>query len=268
MDTRKEAANAYVLALRSGEFSAVEYVSKFLARDVVLTGVAGKAGPQVEGFEGVLHRVSGRWPNTAVYSKAYWSEPSADGDRLKVQATFPPMGSSPQSVELTFSFNAEGQISQIDQKITPQPPVEPSTVIPDAARGMINGALANNTPLSIAYADENGKIHQSIRGGTQVYSPTQIAIWVRNKESSLPRAMAKNPNVALLYRDNLTRSTLMIQGEGHIETGEETCKRVWDMIPDVEQKHETRESGCALIIEVESIAGNSPAGGIRMQRGA
>ena len=44
--------------------------------------------------------------------------------------------------------------------------------------------------------------------------------------------------------------------------------RVWNMIQDVEQKHETRESGCALIIDVTNLQGGTPKGGVRVQREA
>ena len=55
---------------------------------------------------------------------------------------------------------------------------------------------------------------------------------------------------------------------GHIETDPATRDRVWDMIQDVEQKHETRESGCALIIDVTRMQGGTQRGGVRMQRNA
>jgi hypothetical protein len=84
----------------------------------------------------------------------------------------------------------------------------------------------------------------------------------------MAKALAKNPNVALLYRDSYSRSTLMVQGVAHVETDPEICDRVWNMIQDVEQKHETHESGCALIIDVTRMQGGTPRGGVRMQRNA
>jgi general stress protein 26 len=120
--------------------------------------------------------------------------------------------------------------------------------------------------MSVAYVDEDGKPSLSLRGSVQVYSPTQLSIWLRNSGSGMAKAIAKNPNVALLYRDSATRSTLMIQGVGHIETDPTIRDRVWNMIQDVEQKHETRESGCALIIDVTRMQGGTPRGGVRVQR--
>ncbi|HEX5140500.1 MAG TPA: pyridoxamine 5'-phosphate oxidase family protein [Dehalococcoidia bacterium] len=266
MSKRTEAAEAYVLSMRTGEFPAVEEAGKVLADDVKLTGatVWGRQGATVEGKKDVLYRITGEWPNTPVYVKGFWSAAKEEGDKVKVTATFPGMGAAPAAVNLTFSFNGKDQISQVDQEIVPQARPEPTDYIPDTARGLINGALRNNTPMTIAYVDEDGSPNMSLRGSVQVYSPTQLSIWVRNKEGGMPKAIAKNPNVGLLYRDSNTRSTLVIKGKAHIEEDDETCNRVWNMIQDVEQKHETRESGCAMIIDVVSLGGGTPKGGVRM----
>ncbi len=263
MNKRVDAAGAYVLALRTGEVPAVERVSKVLAPDVKLTGATN-----LEGHDDVLNRVTGIWPNTPIFVKGYWSAPTEEGDKVKVTASFPGMGASPAAVNLTFSYNANDQISQIDHETVPQPRPEASDTIPDNARGTINAALANNTPMSVAYIDEDGTPNLSLRGSVQVYSDTQLSIWVRNRESGIARAIAKNPNIALLYRDSPTRSTLVVKGKGHLESDSETVEKVWNAIQDVEQKHETRESGCALIIDVLKMHGGTPRGGVRVERNA
>ena len=270
MIKRLEAAEAYVLAMRTGEYPAVDRADEVLASDVKLNGatVWGRQGATVEGKEDVLYRITGVWPNTPVYVRGYWSAAKEEGDKVKVTATFPGMGASPAGVNLTFGFNDKDQISVIDQEIVPQARPEASDTIPDIARGTINAALANNTPMSVAYVDEDGTPNLSLRGSVQVYSDTQLSIWVRNKEGGMAKAIAKNPNMSLLYRDNHTRSTLIVKGKGHIETDDETVNRVWNNIQDVEQKHETRESGCALIIDVVSMGGGTPRGGVRVQRDA
>jgi general stress protein 26 len=268
MNKRQLAAEAYVLAMRTGEYPAVDRAAKHLAKDVVLNGatVWGRQGASVEGQQDVLYRITGQWPNTPVYVKGFFSEAKEDGDKVKVSATFPAMGAAPAALNLTFSFNDQDEIKQIDQEIVPQGRPEPSDTIPESARGLINAALANNTPMTVSYVDESGMPNMSLRGSTQVYSPTQLSIWVRNKEGGMVRAIQNNPNMGLLYRDSNSRSTLVIKGKGHIEMDKEICDRVWDMIQDVEQKHETRETGCALIIDVVSMSGGTPKGGVRVQR--
>lgn len=270
LSKRERAAEAYLTALRTGEHSAVEVVKPHLAKDVKLNGatVWGRQGATVEGYDDVLRRVTGVWPNTPVYVKGFWSAPIVEGDKVKLTSTYQGMGAAPAAVNLTFSFNDQDQISVIDQEIVPQPRPEVTDTIPDVARGIINGALANDTPMTVAYVDSDGTPNLSLRGSVQVYSPTQLSIWLRSTTGGLHTAIGQNPNIALLYRDSKTRSTLVVQGKAHVEMDKDICDRVWDLIQEVEQNHETREAGCALIIDVTRMQGGTPKGGVRMQREA
>ena len=264
MNKRERAAEAYVQALRTGETSATAAAAGFLAKDVVLHGASWEG--DISGYDDVLARITGQWPNTPVFVKEYWSAPQSENGGVKVGATFPGMGAAPAAVNLTFSFNGKDEISRVDQETTAQPRAEQTDTIPDTARGTINGALANDTPMSVAYVDEDGRPNLSLRGSVQVYSPTQLSIWVRDLKGGLPTAIKKNPSISLLYRDSATRTTLLVRGKGHVEEDKETCDRVWGLIPDVEQKHETHESGAALIIDVKSLTGGTPRGGVRMMQ--
>jgi general stress protein 26 len=268
LDKKLRAAEAYVLALRTGEVPATRAAGQFLAKDVVLTTGPAARKATITGYDAVLDRITGEWPNTPVFVRGFWSAPRLEGDGARVDATFPPMGAAPAAVHLTFTYTPDGLIAAIDQEIVAQPPAEATDTIPDTARGLINGALRNNTPMSVAYVDEDGKPNLSLRGSVQVYSPTQLSIWLRTTTGGMAKALAKNPNVALLYRDSNSRSTLMVQGVAHVETDPEICDRVWNLIQDVEQKHETHESGCALIIDVTRMQGGTPRGGVRVQREA
>ena len=268
MNQKELAAEAYVRAMRTGEYPAVEEAEKVLADDVKLVGatVWGRQGATVEGKKDVLYRITGQWPNTPVYARGFWAQPKEQEDgTVDVNATFMGQGAAPAEVNLKFHFN-DGKIAQVDQQIVPQPRPEQTDTIPQAARGLINSALANNTPMTVAYVDEEGRPNLSLRGSVQVYSDTQLSIWMRSGGGGLAKAMETNNNVSLLYRDSYTRSTLVIQGKGHIETDPETTERVWNGIQDVEQKHETRESGAALIIDVTRMTGGTPKGGVRMVR--
>ncbi|HEY2596080.1 MAG TPA: hypothetical protein VGK33_19480, partial [Chloroflexota bacterium] len=164
MDNRLQAADAYVLALRTGEIPASKAASQYLAPDVVLTIGSGARKTTVSGYDDVLARISGEWPNTPVFVRGFWSAARLDGDKARVDATFPPMGAAPAEVHLTFSFNGGGKISAVDQEVVPQPPAQATDTIPDTARGLINGALRNNTPMSVASVDEDGMPSLSLRG--------------------------------------------------------------------------------------------------------
>src|SRR5687767_3797563 len=82
----------------------------------------------------------------------------------------------------------------------------------DELRTAINGALANGTPVVVAYVDERGQPRLSFRGSTQVFGDDQLAIWARNPEGGLLRALAANPRVTLLYRNPQPRLLLTFEG--------------------------------------------------------
>ena len=261
-DTRVRAAEAYVQSVRTGERIASKYLEPHLAEDVELD--TGRE--QVKGKAAVLERASGIWPSSPIYYQGGWSEPVADGDKLKVTGTFPTLGAAPQGMNLTFSFNEKGQIKHVQQETIAGGPPQTVDEIPAHVRGQIDGALANGTPVCVCYVDETGQPQQSLRGSTLVYSPTQLAIWLRTAEGGLTRALAHNDRLSVLYRDTKTRSTVIFQGRGHIATDEETRRRVYEKTPEVEQFHDTGRNGAALIIDVTRMQAGGPKGNFRMTR--
>lgn len=262
VDKRVQAAEAVVQSIRTGERVASLRASQHLAPDVVLD--TGRE--QVSGHDAVLERISGVWPFTPIYVQGGWSEPQPEGDKLKVTAVFPSLGAAPTGMTLTFSFNGDGKISHIKQEQTMAGPPEVVDKIPPFIKGQLNSALANGTPICVAYVDENGQPVQSLRGSTCVFSDTQLGIWLRNADGGLARAIQKNPKLSLLYRDSKTRSTVIIQGIGHIETDPEVRRRLYEMTPEVEQLHDTERKGAALIIDITRLQGGGPRGNFRMVR--
>ena len=263
-DKRVRAAEAVVNSIRTGERIASKYAEAGLADDVVLD--TGRE--QVSGKAAVLERISGVWPSTPIYYQGGWSEPAAEGDTLKVTGTFPALGAAPAGMNLTFSFNGSGQINKIQQEMFTGPGPQTVDAIPPHVQGQIDGALANGTPIVVAYTGEDGQPHLSLRGSTIVYSPTQLAIWTRNADGGLNKVLETNPRITLLYRDSKTRSTIVIEGRGHIATDEETRNRVYEKTPEVEQFHDTGRKGAALIIDVTRMQAGGPKGMYRMQREA
>jgi hypothetical protein len=261
-NNRVQAVESYVQSMRTGETSAATRASKYLAPDVVLS--TGRE--EIAGHDQVLQRITGQWPLTPVYLHGGWSAPQPDGDRLKVRAEFGPFGAAPQAITLSFSFNGSDQIKRIDQETVMAPPPAATDAIPDFVRGLVNGALANGTPITVAYVDQGGQPVQSLRGSTQVYSDHQLSIWLRNAEGGIVKALERNPKLSLLYRDSKTRTTLILQGRGHIESDPEVRDRVYTLAPEVEQTHDPAHRGAALIIDIERLQGSSPRGAVRMER--
>jgi hypothetical protein len=269
MDARVRAVEAYLKALRTGEASATENAARYLAPDVVLDTVGahmwGNGHEEFKGYDETLKMISGIGVMTGVYRTAPWSNPTPDGDgTLKLNAE---IGGLIVSSSLTFHFNDRNQITRIEQVNKGGSPAPATDRIPEFVKGIVNSALANNTPLIIAYTDEKGAPNLSLRGSTQVYSDTQLSIWVRHASGGMANALKKNPQMALMYRDPPARTNLTFEGLAHFETDEEVRNRVFDLAPEVEQKHDPGRIGAALIIDITRLTGNTPRGGVRMQRG-
>jgi hypothetical protein len=261
VDSREVAVEAYIKALRTAEGSAVARAAEQLAAGVVLQ--IGQR--EIAGRDDVAAWLARVWPMTSVYLHGSWSAPRSEGERLVVRAEFPLLGAAPKSLTAAFSFDEAGRISRIEQHSEMPAPAETTDTIPDVVRGLVNGALANGTPIVLAYVDADGAPHQALRGSTQVYSPHQLCIWLR-PGGNLPQAVQHNPRLSLLYRDSKTRTTLIFRGRGHIETDPAVRDRVYNLVPEVEQTHDPEHRGNALIIDIERLQGTHPRGPIRMER--
>lgn len=271
MNVRVRAVEAYLKALRTGEASATEQAARCLAPDVVLetTGAHmwGNGHEEFHGAANVREMISGIGVMTGVYRGAPWTDPQPDGDgRLKVIADMG--GGLIATSTLTFWFNDQDQITRVEQVNTAGGPPPATDRMPPFVKAIVNSALANNTPLIVAYTDEHGAPNLSLRGSTQAYSDTQLSIWVRHANGGLANAVKNNPQMTLMYRDPPARTTLTFQGRGHFETDEAVRSRVFDLMPEVEQKHDLARTGAALIIDIDRLQGQTPRGGVRMQRSA
>jgi Pyridoxamine 5'-phosphate oxidase len=267
MSVRVRAVEAYLKALRTGEASATVSASRHLAPDVVLDTVGahmwGNGPEHFDGYDKVVPMITGIDVMTGVYRTAPWTNPvSLDDGKLQVSAQ---IGGLLSSSTLTFTFNDRDQIvhvSHVNAGGSPSPTVDR---IPDFVKAYVNSALANNTPLIIAYTDLNGAPNLSLRGSTQAYSDTQLSIWVRHANGGMANALRSNPRMALMYRDPPARANLTFEGVGHFEADPEVRDRVFELMPEVEQKHDPGRIGACLIIDVLRVNGSTPRGAVRMQ---
>ncbi len=267
MNPRVRAVEAYLKALRTGEASAALTAARYLAPDVVLDTVGahmwGNGHEEFVGYDQTVKMITGIGVMTGVYRTAPWTNPTPDGtDRLRVSAE---IGGLIASSTLTFSFNDRDQIVRIEQVNKGGTPTPGTERIPEFVKGIVNSALANNTPLIVAYTDEKGAPNLSLRGSTQVYSDTQLSIWVRHANGGMANALRKNPHMTLMFRDPPTRTNLTFEGRAHFEADPEVRERVFDLAPEVEQKHDPGHIGAALIIDIDRVTGNTPRGAVRMQ---
>jgi hypothetical protein len=248
-----------VKALSTGEQSAANRLSPFLAADVVYDtnsqpGVFPIGREVFSGKSVVLARVSGQWPVTFGFARLGWSESFAEGDGLRVVTS--------GAVTLDVGFNAEDEINHVyldggvgSGKAAPAPVSGAVEEIPLLVKGLINHARANDTPMVVTYVDELNVPHSSYRGSTAVIGPRQISLWIRDAEHGLAAAIVKNPFVTLVYGDMRSSFVMVsVNGEAHIATDPETRRRAYELPIESEQNHDLERKGVAVIVDVLDLA--------------
>ena len=269
MNQRVRAVEAYLKALRTGETSASLTASRYLAPNVVLDTVGahmwGNGHEEFHGYDETLNMITGIGVMTGMYRTAPWSDPIAESDRTyRVSAD---IGSGLlASSTLRFFFNDRDQIERVEQVNQAGSPPPTTDRIPEFVKAVVNSALANNTPMIVAYTDDHGAPNLSMRGSTQVFSDTQLSMWVRHANGGMANALKNNPQMTLMYRDPPARATLTFEGRAHFESDPDIRERVFDLAPEVEQKHDPGRIGAALLIDIHRVTGSTPRGGVRMIR--
>ena len=255
-DNRRAAVDTVVRSLRTGEQSAAMIAAKFLAPGIVMNA----NGTELKTRDAVVERITGQWAFTPVLAQAEWSLPEDENQSVRVTAEFPGLGAAPSDYSLRFFFDDRDLVSRIEEKYSFKMTSEPVDSMPAHVRTAINRALANQTPIVLAYVDDQGAPSLSLRGSVQVYSPTQLCLWVRNANSGLIRSIRANRPLSLLYRNSPTRTTLIIRGRGNVIDDQDERRRVFDLSPEVEQRHDVSMTGAAVLIDVSTINGTSPKG--------
>ena len=134
----------------------------------------------------------------------------------------------------------------------------------DDTRAAIDGAFGARNVIVIGYVGDDGAPHLSFRGSTQVFSPDQLAIWVRNPEGGLLKAVRNRPRVSLIYRSSEPRRVLTFAGRARVDPS--ANDRVYANSHPAERDRDPEKKGVALIIDLDEVTGFGPAGPIRMTR--
>jgi hypothetical protein len=131
-------------------------------------------------------------------------------------------------------------------------------VIPRDVARRVNEARNAGKPLVLCYIAPDGRPVASLRGSTHVHSNDQLAIWVRHANGDLVKAVAENPNVTLLYRDNDDRTTFTFTGRAKVSDDESVRRRVYEESPEGEaDAHDPEHRGAALVIDLDSVEGGN-----------
>jgi hypothetical protein len=238
----------------------VAALSDLLADDVVMLTNFGKADNKT----GAL----GLFKNPIVsgfLAGATWAEPTVDGDTVTVTAaTLPavPIG----GLELVLKFVGD-KIVRVEQQALPAGALTPGELrLTDDIKTAINGAFDNQTPIMVAYSDDDERIHLSFRGTVQAYSDDQLALWARTPEGGMPKNIGAHPHVTLFYQDPKTRTTYYFYGRARIVSDEAARTTIFDNSNPREQNWDFRRRGVAMVVDLDKVEGRGPTGRVLMVR--
>jgi hypothetical protein len=136
----------------------------------------------------------------------------------------------------------------------PAPPPSTPLDLTEEIKGLVNGALANASPMLLAAVSADAKPVLSFRGSIQTYSHDQLGLWARNREGGTLEAIAANPNVVLVYRSPTT-PVLQFHGRARVATDEAERTRVSDNAPERERNADPERKGAAVIVDLDRIEG-------------
>lgn len=220
-------------------------------------------GVNLSGIDGVLERIA-RQPTREMYRQVTWATPELTADGTRAIGHMPK--DAPRAgVVLTFRFDGARIGTMQQQNLPPRAAPASALRLTATLKQLIDNALATRHPMLVAYTDGSGQPVLSFRGSVQAFSDDQLALWVRNAQGGMLRALQKNPKVALMYRDEGSKATYQFQGRARITRDEAERQRIYVASAAVEQAHDFAQLGIAIIIDldrVEGYAGLGPAGQI------
>jgi len=256
--------NDFLASLRPGANGKPAPRAELLTEDAIFQTLG-----KIEGRDAVIERMAGDAGQP--YRVMQWGEPEMDGADVRVTGKMP-AGSAMVGVIITFRI-AGNRISAVLQQPLPGAvtPATPLKLTPEI-KAMIGSAQMDGFPMTVAHVDENGQPIISFRGSTQAFSDTQLGMWVRNSDGNFLNSLAKNPKVAIMYRNGKTRALYQFQGRAHVSTDAAAREQIFSNMNQSERNHDYARTGVALVIDldrVEGWAGMSPdgqVGKVRMLR--
>ncbi len=149
-----------------------------------------------------------------------------------------------------------------------QPPVLTELALTPDMKRAVDTAAAARRPITVAYVNDAGEPALSFRGSTQAYSDNQLAIWVRNPESGILKAVQTRPAVSLIY-GNLNpdeRGFMSFRGRARVDNSEAVRRHVYEHSPEIEQSLDKERKGVPLIIDLDTVEGFFGGAVLRMRR--
>jgi hypothetical protein len=249
-----------VAALTDTTGETIDALRAVLAPDVVGRGLFVSA----EGADALIDRIEN--PTMPVMSMAQWRQPTADEGSVSIVGELP-TGLPLEKVLLTV-VETDGRISQLVQEIVQATPVPSDGIdLGEDIAEFVNTAFTRGEPLILGYVSPDGRPNVSYRGTIQTHGTDALALWARNPDGGLPKAVPSHPAVSILGNDKATRAHYVFEGRARIVTDPKTRDEIFERSPEFERDLDAGKRGVAIAIELDSVHGG-PLGATIAQRRA
>jgi len=140
----------------------------------------------------------------------------------------------------------------------------------DEIKSALGDPFGSGNFAIIAYVDSSGQPNMSYRGSIHVHDDGSLALWARNPEGGLLKALSSGNNnkVAVIYRnpDPNGRAMLTFKGTARIDNSDAAREKVYNEIPTQEQNSDKEKKGSPVIIELSSVDGMYPGARVAMRK--
>jgi hypothetical protein len=155
---------------------------------------------------------------------------------------------------------------------TPQPPAPLTEMkLTDEIKAALADPFGSGNFAIISYVDGSGQPNLSFRGSIHAHGDGQLALWARNPEGGLLKALLSNGGtgkVGIIYRNPQpdARAMLTFKGTARVDNSDATRERVYNEMPTQEQNSDKEKKGSAVIIDLDSVDGMYPGARVAMRK--
>ena len=122
----------------------------------------------------------------------------------------------------------------------------------DQMREMIDNALANGSPCTLATAAADGEPDIGYKGSMMVFDNESLAYWERTKRQHLKNVL-ENPKVVVLFRDPKTRVNFRFHGAATVHQDGPVRAQVMSRTVKDELDKDPERKGAAVVIRVDKV---------------
>jgi len=256
-----DAVERFIAAAKDPTDEAVAALGEVLDEDATVIAPFGRAsGPEPIGELLRSPRLS------RTLGAASWTTPQRDGLTVTVEGVLPP-GGPLAAITSTMTLADDERLRSVVQEIVLAPPPDPQPlVLPPEVKAAVDGAAANGTPIVVAYVDQDGIPHLSLRGSVQAYGEDQLGLWIRDPAGGLLRAIPTNPALALFYRDASQGATYQFTGRARVDDTAAFRAAIYAGQPEGERNLDPNQRGVAVVVDLDRVEGTGPTERFRLER--